>query len=144
MQMIEVSMRDENQIDRRKIGNAQAGTSQAFQNKEPAREVRIDDYVLPAHLHKEAGMPDEGNAEFTVSCQAGLVGLTRAGSNRRVAYQTSKLSGALAEGRIAQRLLNHPAREPGRTRNTFNLMILILVTAVRVTISMRRNLFALC
>src|SRR5579864_6157626 len=135
MKMIEVGMRDQNQIDRGKIDNAQAGPSEAFQNEEPAREIRVDDYALPAHLHKKAGVPDEGDAELAVGSQARLVRLPRAGSYRGVPHQTSKLSGALAKGRIAQRLLDHPAMEPGET--DLNFMILILIAAVRVTTPMR-------
>jgi len=141
MEMIEVGVRDQNQIDRGKIGNAQAWTSQAFQDEEPARKVGVDDYALTAHLHKKAGVPDEGDAEFAVCRQARLVGFTTSGRNRGVAHQTSELAGTLAEGRIAKRLLDHPAMEPGKARNSLNFMILILVVAVRVTISMQWNLF---
>ena len=96
-----------------KIGNAQAGTAQAFQHEQPAREVRIDDDALPANLHEEAGVTDEGDAEFSVGDEARLVSLTEARSYRGTAHQTSELSGAFTKGRIAKRLLDHPATEPG-------------------------------
>ena len=147
MEMIEVSVRNQNQIDRGKIGNAQAWTSQAFQDEEPARKVGVDDYALTAHLHKKAGVPDEGDAEFAVCRQARLVGFTTSGRNRGVAHQTSELAGTLAEGRIAKRLLDHPAMEPGET-DCFNfmilVMILILLAANGVTTAMQPNLFTSC
>ena len=141
MQVIEVGVRDQNQIDRGKIGNAQAGTPETFQYEEPAREVRIDHYTLPAHLHKKAGVADEGDAEFAVCSQTRLMRLSTAGSDRRVTHQTPKLSGTFAEGRIAQGLLDHAATEPGETGEGFNFMILVMAAAVRVTTAMRPDLF---
>jgi len=91
---------------------AQAGTTQAFQYEEPAREVGIDHDALSANLHKEAGVANEGDAEFSVGGEAGRVSLTVARSDGGVAHQTPELGGAFAEGRIAKRLLNHPATEP--------------------------------
>jgi hypothetical protein len=50
---------------------------------------------------------DEGDAEFSVSDEARFVGFTGKPSHSRAAHQTSELSGALAKGRIAERLLDH-------------------------------------
>ena len=75
MQVIEVRVRDQHNVDGRQIGNAQAGTAQAFQHEEPAREIGIDDDVLSADLQEEAGVADEGDAEFAVGDEARLVGL---------------------------------------------------------------------
>ena len=42
-------------------------------------------------------------------------------------HQKPKLGGALAEGRIAKRLLDHPAMEPGEAGDRFNFVILIMI-----------------
>ena len=72
VQMIEVGVRNQHQVDGRKIGDAQAGTAQALQHEQPAREVGIDDDALAANLHEEAGVADEGDAEFSVGGKSGL------------------------------------------------------------------------
>ncbi len=113
MEMIEVRMGHQHHVDGRQIGDAQAGTAQALQHEQPAREVGIDDDALPANLHEEAGVTDEGDAEFAVGSEAGLVGLAVARSNCGAAHQSSELGGAFTKGRIAECLLNHPATEPG-------------------------------
>src|SRR5580692_11133454 len=109
MQMIEVGMRNQHQVDGGQIGDAQAGTAQAFQHEKPAREVRIDHDALSANLHEKAGVANERDAEFAVAGEAGLVGLNATWSHHGVAYQTTKLGGAFAKGRVAKRLLDHPA-----------------------------------
>ena len=112
MKMIEVRVSDQHQIDSRKIGDAQAGAAQAFEHEQPAREIGIDDHALSANLHEEAGVADEGDAEFAVGGEARLVGFAAARSYRRAAHQSSELGGAFTKGRIAKRLFNHPATEP--------------------------------
>ena len=112
MEMIEVSMRNQHYVDGREIGDAQAWTAQALQHEEPAREVRIDDYAPAANLYEEAGVADESDAQFSVRGKSRLTSLAPARSYRRVAHQTSELRSAFAKGRVAKRLLNHPAAEP--------------------------------
>src|ERR1700739_1238641 len=113
MQVIEMGVRNQHQVDGGKVCDAQSGTAQAFQNEQPPREVGVDNDVASADLYEETGMPDERDAEFAIGDQAWLVGLATAGSNRGVPHQTSELAGALAKRRIAKRLLDHPAIEPG-------------------------------
>jgi hypothetical protein len=109
MQMVEMRVRNQHQVDRRKIGNAQSGTAKTFQNEQPPRKVGINDDILSTDLDEEAGVPNEGDAELAVAGETRLVGLSRARSDRRVAHQSTELSGALAKGRIAKSLFNHPA-----------------------------------
>ena len=68
--------------------------------------------LLPADLQEEAGVADEGDAEFAVRNQPRFVRLAAQWSHSRVAHQASKLRRAFAQGRIAKRCFNHPAREP--------------------------------
>ena len=74
--MVEMRVGDENEIDRRKICDPQAGTPKSLQYKEPAREVGIDHYTLSCDLHKETGMTDEGDAQLSIGGEARLVRLT--------------------------------------------------------------------
>ena len=62
MQMIEVRVRDQDKVNRGQIAYSQSGTPQALQHEKPAGEVGINDHILRAHLHKKAGVADEGYA----------------------------------------------------------------------------------
>jgi hypothetical protein len=126
MQVIEVGVRDQHRIEGGEVGYAQARTAQTFQYEEPACEVRIDDNALAANLHEKTGVANEGDAEFSVGGKSRLVGFTPARSHCRVAYQTSELSGAFAKGRIAKRLLNHSAPEPGAGSEAAPIVFLVL------------------
>jgi len=76
MQMIEMSVRNQNEIDGRKIRDTEAGTTKALQYKQPPREVGINDDALSTNLHEEAGMSDKGDTEFTVGGETRFVSLT--------------------------------------------------------------------
>ena len=84
--MIEVGVRNKNEIDGRKIRDTEPGTTKPLQYKQPPGEIGIDHYALSPNLHEEAGMTDEGDAEFPVGGKARFVSLTRAGSHRRMAH----------------------------------------------------------
>src|ERR1039458_404623 len=130
MEMIEVGMGHQHHVDGRQIGDSESGTAQAFQDEQPAREVRIDDDALSANLHEEAGMPDEGDAELAAGGEAGFVSLAVARSYSGMAHQPSELGGALTKGRIAERLLDHPATEPGGwTGSSLSFSILVRIAA---------------
>jgi len=66
MQVIKMRMRDKYDIHRRQVAQMQTGLAQPFQNKKPAREVRVNDDVHPADLEEEAGMADERYAQIAV------------------------------------------------------------------------------
>ena len=102
MQMIEVRVRHEHEVHGRQVAQVQSRLTQALQNKQPAREVGIDDDVQSANLQKEAGVSDEGDAEFAVRNQFGFVGLAGARGDRGMPHQARKLTGSLAQSRIFQ------------------------------------------
>ena len=66
MQVIEVSMRHQDNIHRRQVAQVQSGLTQALEDEQPARKVRIDYDILSANLQKEAGVSYEGDAELSV------------------------------------------------------------------------------
>ena len=66
MQMVEMRVRYENQIDRRQVGDAKSRSAKPLQHKQPPRKIGIDDHTLAADLNEEAGVADEGDAEFAV------------------------------------------------------------------------------
>src|SRR5437016_5634470 len=72
VQVVKVGMGYEHNIDGRQIAHVQAGTAQALEYEKPAREVGIDHNAAPANLHQEAGVADEGDAEFSVGGQTWL------------------------------------------------------------------------
>src|SRR5439155_13553222 len=91
MQMIEVRMRDQHQVDRRQVVKLHSGLPQPLQNKQPARKVGVNDDVLPADLHKKAGMADKSQPQLTVRNQPGLVASSGTRSYRRMPEQTTEL-----------------------------------------------------
>jgi len=109
MQVIEVRVRDQHQIDRRQVRDAQAGAAQAFEHEEPAGKIRVDDDVLSADLQKETGVADKGDAEFAIGHEARLVRLAVTRCYGRTAHQASEIRGAFTKGRIADRFPDHPA-----------------------------------
>jgi len=76
MQMVEVRMRNQHQVNRREIANADARLAQPLQNKKPASKIRIDHHVLTADLHQEAGVSNEGQPQLAIPDQLGLMDLT--------------------------------------------------------------------
>ena len=66
MEVIEVSVRYQDDIHWRQVAQVQSRLSQALEDEEPARKVRIDYDILSANLQEEAGVSDEGDAEFAV------------------------------------------------------------------------------
>src|ERR1700733_14468908 len=102
MQMIKMCVGYKHHVGWRQVAEVQSRLTQALQNEEPAREVGIDDDILPPNLQKEAGMPDEGNTQLSVRNQFRFVRLTGTGRNRRISYQAGKLAGALAQSGIFQ------------------------------------------
>ena len=102
MQVIEVRMRYQDNIHGRQVAQVQPWLTQAFENKQPAREVRIDDDVLPAKLEEEAGVSDKGDAQLAVRNQFRFVGLAGARCYRGVPHQARELAGALPQRGIFQ------------------------------------------
>jgi hypothetical protein len=82
MQVIEVRVRNQNEIDGRKVGNAKARTAKPLQYEEPPGEIRIDQHTLSSNLYEEAGMTDKSDAQFSVGGEAWFVSLPRPRSNR--------------------------------------------------------------
>jgi hypothetical protein len=59
VQMVEVGMRNQHQVDGRKVAQLYSGLSQTLQHKQPAGKIGIDDDVLSTDLDEEAGMAYE-------------------------------------------------------------------------------------
>jgi len=87
MQMIEMRMRDQNQVDGRQVTKLYSRTPQAFKHEKPSGKIGVDDDVLMAHLQKEAGMSDERQAKFAIGYELGFVRSTLAACNRRATHQ---------------------------------------------------------
>jgi len=92
MKMIKVGVRDEHDIHRRKIAQAQPGPTKSFQNEKPAGKVGIDNYVHPADLQEEAGVADKRDTQIAICNQLRLMGLAGARGDSRVSHQSGKLS----------------------------------------------------
>ena len=103
--MIEMRVSDQDQVDWRQVTNSYAGLAQPFQHKQPAGKIRINDNIQAANLHKEAGVPNKCDAQFIVRDQLWLVGLSGAGSYRRVPHQPPKLASAFVQSPISKRNL---------------------------------------
>ena len=102
MQVIEVRVGYQHEVHWRQVAQVQSGSTQALKNEEPAREVGIDDYVLSADLQEEAGVSNEGDAEFAMRGELRFVGLAGARRDHGVPHQARELTGSLAQRRIFQ------------------------------------------
>jgi len=107
VQVIEVGMGDQDDIHGREFAEVESGAAQAFQDKEPAREVGIDDDVVLADLEEKAGVPDEGDAEFAVRDEFRLMGRAGKRGDRRIPHQACELAGTLTESGILEGRLQH-------------------------------------
>ena len=86
VQVIEMGVRNHDQIDWRQIANPQTWLAQSFQHEQPAREIGIKYDILPADLHEKAGMPNEGHAQFPIRDQLRFVNSSRAGGDSGMAH----------------------------------------------------------
>ncbi len=64
MKVVEVGVRNQHRVDRRQLPQLQSGPAQPLENKNPPREVGINQDVLAPDLEEEAGMSDEGYAQL--------------------------------------------------------------------------------
>ena len=104
MQVVEVRMRDQYQIHRRKIINFDAGLPQALEHEQPPGEIGINDNIFASHLEKKAGMTDKGHAHLAIGHQYWPMRFAGRGRHGRVANQASELPGTLAQRGIFQGL----------------------------------------
>ena len=90
VQMVKVRVRDQNQIDSRKIANSYSWFAQPLQHKQPARKIGIDDDVLSANLQEKAGVPNESHAQFAIGDQLRFMSLAGPRGNGGVPHQGAK------------------------------------------------------
>ena len=93
MQVIEMRMGDQYGINSRQIAHSQSGTTQSLQHKNPAGEVRVDQYVFSANLQEEAGVPNECNSQLSSRRQNRLPTAAGTRGERRAPDQCAELSG---------------------------------------------------
>jgi len=93
MQMVEVCVRNHYCIDRRQVPHTKPRPAQALQYKNPLREVRINDKVLPTDLQKETGVPDKRHTQLAPRGQYGFNSFTCAGSQDRAPDERPDLFG---------------------------------------------------
>src|ERR1700680_1510629 len=60
MQMVKVGMRNQHQVNGRKVAKLISRLEQALWQKQPARKMGIDSDILAADLSEKAGVADEG------------------------------------------------------------------------------------
>ena len=64
--MIEVRVREQDEIDGREVFDFQAGAFDAFEEEKPVGEIRIDEDVEVGELNEEGGVADPGDGDFAV------------------------------------------------------------------------------
>lgn len=95
--MIEVGMRDQHQIHRRKVADLDPRLPQPFEHKKPVGKIGINHYVLATDLQEKSGVSDESDSHLAIRNQDRFVGLTNPGGNCRMTDQASELAGATAQ-----------------------------------------------
>src|ERR1051326_4068924 len=64
MEMVEMRMREQDQVDRRQVADSQPGALDPFQKEKPVGEIRIDQDIQVAELHQERSVPDPGQGHM--------------------------------------------------------------------------------
>lgn len=100
-------MRDQDDIHRRQVADPHSRLAQPFQHEQPARKIGIDDGVLSCHLHKKAGMPDEGQPQFAIAYQHGFVHGAGSRRNGRVPDQFRERTRTASQRTIIQGTFDH-------------------------------------
>src|SRR5258706_6449392 len=65
MKMIEVSMCQKDEIDRRQIADPATGALDPLEEKKPVREIWIDQDIQVAELNEERGVANPGQGDVT-------------------------------------------------------------------------------
>jgi hypothetical protein len=88
MEVIEVRVRQEDEVDRRKIGEFQSRSPQPLQEKQPIGKVRIDQDVEIRELNQEGGMTDPRDGDLSVRqlWKDRFLGCPRAPRQQRLPY----------------------------------------------------------
>src|SRR5579863_739641 len=103
--MVKMRMRNQHQVEGRKIAQPHSRLTQALQDKQPTRKIRIDDDVLPADLQEKAGVANESYSQLSIADQFRFVSLAGSRSHRRMPHQSAKRTRAFAENGIRKRWL---------------------------------------
>ena len=65
--MVVVRVREQDQVDRRQVLNAAARPFDAFQQKKPIGEVRINQDVQISELDQKRRVPNPGNSDLALA-----------------------------------------------------------------------------
>src|SRR6266496_1114707 len=107
MKMVEMGVRDQNQINGREIVDLHSRLPQSLKYKKPARKIWINEDIFSADLHEKAGMPDKCDPHLPVWHQFRFMRLAAARGDRRMPDQLAKCSGTLAKSGILESLFQH-------------------------------------
>jgi hypothetical protein len=64
VEMIEMRVRQQNQVNRRQIADFQTGALDAFQKKKPVRKIRVNQHVQIRELDQKRRVADPGDGNF--------------------------------------------------------------------------------
>ena len=96
VKVIEVRVRQQHEINRRQIADLQAGALDAFQQKQPVREIRIHQHVQVGELDQKRRVADPGDRHLA-GFQLGK-------------YRSLVLAGATGEQRLPDHFVKERAR----------------------------------
>jgi hypothetical protein len=102
VQVVKVSVRDQNQVNGREISKLDSRLAQPLQDKQPAGKIGVDHDILPANLEEKAGMTDERYTQLSVADQFGFVRFSGARADGRVTDQPPEGTGAFAKSRVLE------------------------------------------
>src|SRR5262245_20715363 len=106
-----MGMSNQHYIELWQIFDAHARMPQAFQHKQPAGKIRINQNALSAQLKEEAGVPDEGDSQVALDDGDGLVALAGAAGQSGMPYDTSELAGLSSQSDIEHELFELDAQK---------------------------------
>lgn len=101
MKVVKMSVRHQHQVDGGQVADIDSWLAQPLEHEQPAGEIRIDEDVQSADLHKKTGMANESKAQFSIGDQCGSVNFAGTRRDHRAPNQPAKLAGTSAKSGIS-------------------------------------------
>jgi hypothetical protein len=95
VQVVKVSVTDQNSVDGGQVPDAQSRHAQTLEHEQPTGKIGIDENSAAADLQEKAGVPYEGDPQLMPPGQHGVVRFAGAPLHRRLADQSAELLSAL-------------------------------------------------
>src|SRR5439155_6548654 len=111
VKVVKMRVSDQHHVDRGQIFDPNAGMAQAFQYKQPAGKVGVNQDVFSAELDQKTRVPDKGNTQVASGNRNRLVAFADARCQSGVPYNASKLTGFSSQSNVEHELFKLDAQK---------------------------------